>query len=285
LRREQAGQRPRSGRGRTAQPAWRSPTALVTIAAVVVALVVIAAINLRPGTTGGGTGSSSPGSTGGSSPGSSSGGSPAVSLSRPAAEIPAGVARDGRTLGVATARVSLEAWEDFQCPACGNYSEAIEPTIIGRYVVTGKIRYTFHDFAFLGQESVDAASAARCAGEQDEFWDYHGWLYANQNGENEGWFSTERLTAIADRIGLDRSAWQACYAGGAERQAVTAETQAGVAAKVTGTPTLALDGAIVPLSTFTSWDDLYAAIDAAVAAAGSTTPSPAPSASSASAAP
>jgi protein-disulfide isomerase len=249
---------------------------------VVVALAVIAAINLRPGSTAGGTGSASPGS---SSPASSAGGSTSISLNPPAAEIPAGVARDGRTLGAATAKVSLESWEDFQCPACGNYSEAIEPTIIERYVVTGKIRYTFHDFAFLGQESLDAASAARCAGQQDKFWDYHGWLYANQNGENQGWFSTDRLTAIADRLGLDRSAWQACYAGGAERQAVAAETQAGVAAKVSGTPTLVLDGQIVPLSTFTSWDDLYAAIDAVVAAAGSSTASPAPSASSASAAP
>lgn len=285
MRREQVVQRPRSGRGRPAQPAWRSPTVLVTIAAVVVALVVIAAINLRPGSTNGGTGSSSPGSTGSSSPGSPTGGSPSVSLNQPAAEIPAGAARDGRTLGAATAGVSLEAWEDFQCPACGNYSEGIEPTIIQRYVVTGKIRYTFHDFAFLGQESLDAASAARCAGQQDKFWDYHGWLYANQNGENKGWFSTELLTAIADRIGLDRSAWEACYTGGSERQAVTAETQAGAAANVSSTPTLVLDGQIVPLSTFTSWDDLYAAIDAAVAAGGSAAPSAVPSASSASAAP
>ncbi len=66
---------------------------------------------------------------------------------------------------------------------------------------------------------------------------------------------------------------------------MTAETQAGVAAKVTGTPTLVLDGQIVALSTFTSWDDLYAAIDAAIAAAGSAAPSVVPSASSASAAP
>ncbi len=212
MRRDQVAQRPRSGRGRAAQPAWRSPIALVTIAAVVVALVVIAAVNLRPGSTGGGTGSSSP-ATASSSPGASAGGSPTVSLNPPAADIPAGAVRDGRTLGAATAKVSLESWEDFQCPACGNYSEAIEPTIIQRYVVTGKIRYTFHDFAFIGQESLDAASAARCAGQQDKFWDYHGWLYANQNGENKGWFSTDRLTAIADRIGLDRSAWQACYDG------------------------------------------------------------------------
>jgi protein-disulfide isomerase len=199
-----------------------------------------------------------------------------VSLNQPAAAIPAGVPRDGRTLGTATATVSMDVWEDFQCPACGNFSETIEPTIIQRYVVAGKIRYTFHDYAFLGQESADAASAARCAGDQGKFWDYHGWLYANQNGENQGWFSTERLTAIADKVGLDRPTWDTCYAGGSDRPAVTAETQAGIAAKVSGTPTMMLDGRIVPLSTFTTWDDLFKAIDAAIAAGGSAVPSASP---------
>ena len=95
------------------------------------------------------------------------------------------------------------------------------------------------------------------------------------------------LAAIADQVGLDPAAWAACYDGGSERTAVAAERSAGSAAGVNSTPTLFLDGTIVPLSTFTSWDDLYAAIDAAVAAAGgpATGPSTVPSASPASPAP
>ncbi|MGZ4158725.1 MAG: DsbA family protein, partial [Bacteroidia bacterium] len=84
-------------------------------------------------------------------------------------------------------------WEDFQCPACGNFTRQIEPTIVDRYVVPGSVRLTFHDDAFIGQESLDAASAARCAGDQGKFWPYHDWLFANQNGENEGQFSRDRL--------------------------------------------------------------------------------------------
>ncbi len=153
-------------------------------------------------------------------------------------------------------------------------------------MVPGKVRLVFHDFAFLGPESVAAATAASCAGEQDKFWEYHSWVFANQNGENQGQFTRDRLNAIADRVGLDRAAWDACYDGPAAGASVTASTAAGRAAGVASTPTLVLDGKTVPLATFTSWDDLLKAIDAAVAAADqSPQGSAAPSASPASAAP
>lgn len=272
---------------RTATPAWRSPTVLVTIGAVVVALVVIAALNLRPA-AGTGSASTAPGgSTSTSSSAPSPAGSGSVAVTAPAAPVPASIPRDGRSLGSLTAPVALEIWGDFQCPSCANFTQTIEPTIVERYVQPGKVRLTFRDLAFIGPESLDAAAAARCAGQQGKFWDYHDWLYSNQNGENQGWFSRARLAAIADQVGLDRTAWDACYDGGTEKAAVTAETNAGNTAGVRSTPTLVLNGKVVQLSTFTSWNDLYKAIDAAVAAAGvpSTAPSSAPSAGSASPSP
>jgi protein-disulfide isomerase len=260
----------------------------VTVAAVAVALIVIGVLNLRPASGGVATGSPNSSAPGSSAVGGSSnaGGSSSVALTAPTSTIPDSVAKDGRTIGSPSAKVVLETWEDFQCPACGNFTRLIEPVLIERYVVPGKIRLTFHDFAFIGPESLDAASAARCAGEQGKFWEYHDWAFANQNGENLGWFSPERLAAIADRVGLDRTAWETCYDGGSERAAVTAETDTGRAAGVASTPTLVLNGQRVPLSSFSSWDDLYAAIDAAIAAAGgSSGGSAAPSSGPASAAP
>ena len=237
------------------------PRVLITVAAVIVAVAVIAFLNVRPGTAGTGGGGSSAGAS--TDPGS---GGASVSVTAPAATLPPGVPQDGRSLGSSSAKVALDVWEDFQCPACGNFTNQIEPTIVERYVVPGTVRLTFHDFAFIGQESLDAASAARCAGAQGQFWPYHDWLYANQNGENEGQFSRDRLATIADRIGLDGAAWAACYDGNTEHGAVTAETAQGQALGIRSTPTLFIDGKMVDLTTFTSWDDLYKALDAAVAA-------------------
>lgn len=266
LRREQAG-RPSRSRRAGGSPGWRSPTVLITVTALAVALAVIAALNLRPGGSGAGPGS-------GSSPGS--GGDPsAIALNAPANSIPASIPRDGQTLGSPSAKVVLDLWEDFQCPSCGNFTRSIEPVLIQRYVLPGTLRLTFHDYAFLGAESQKAASAARCAGLQGRFWDYQAWVYANQNGENQGWLTRDRLAAIAARVGLDGPAWAACFDGDGQAAAVTAELAAGQAAGVESTPSLFLDGKLVPLTTFSSWDDLYAAIDVAIAASGGSSGSPA----------
>lgn len=185
-------------------------------------------------------------------------------LDPPGAQRPAAVALDDRALGPRDAAVVVELWEDFQCPACSRFTALVEPSIVERFVSAGDVRIVFRDFAFLGTESTDAAVAARCAGEQTAFWPYHDWLYANQNGENAGWFSGGRLAAIADRVGLDRPAFDACVGGAEARSAVATETAAGRALGIDSTPTIVVDGA--PYRGATT-DDLLATIQTAVDAA------------------
>jgi len=143
--------------------------------------------------------------------------------------------------------VTLEVWSDFQCPACGEFAELVEPTLIREYVTTGTLRIIDHDAAFQGarvgasfDESVEAGAGARCAAEQGAYWPFRDWLFANQVGENEGAFRDERLRAIATAAGLDVVAWAACRATGEQQAAVRAETQQGVAQGVSATPTMFL---------------------------------------------
>ena len=68
---------------------------------------------------------------------------------------------DGRGIGAADAPVTLDVWADFQCPGCGIFTRATEARIVREYVANGKLRLVFHDYAFIGQESIDAAVAAR----------------------------------------------------------------------------------------------------------------------------
>jgi protein-disulfide isomerase len=215
---------------------------------------------------------------------SSPGGSGALPLGlvRPLSLIPASVPREGRTVGSPSAPVTLDEWEDFQCTACGRFSETVEPSIVGRFLSSGEIKMTYHDYFVIGPESIDASTAARCAGDQGKFWEYHGWVFANQNGENQGWFSRERLAAIAGQVGVDEAKWSACYDSGAARTAATAEADQGKQLGLNSTPTLMIGGKILK---FTTADDLYAQIQAAVDAAGGSSAAPssaaAPSASTA----
>jgi protein-disulfide isomerase len=92
---------------------------------------------------------------------------------------------------------------------------------------------------------VEAAAGARCAAEQDGYWPFHNWLFANQVGENEGAFRDERLRAIATAAGLDVVAWDACRATGEQQAAVRAETDQALTLGVNATPTMILNGQMI----------------------------------------
>jgi len=156
---------------------------------------------------------------------------------------------EGRSLGRADAPVTLEVWSDFQCPACGEFARVVEPELVRDFVSAGTLRIVHHDAAFQGQragaaydESVEAGGAARCAAQQGRYWPLHDWLFANQAGENRGAFEATRLRTLASSAGLDLTAWDACLATGVEQAAVRAETRQGVAAGISATPTLIING-------------------------------------------
>lgn len=161
----------------------------------------------------------------------------AVELEQPMTQAPYELA-DGRALGPADAPVTLTIWSDFQCPACGVLARQTEPQLTEDYVEPGVLRIVYRDFAFLGQESTDASIAARCAEDQDRFWQFHDYLFANQSGENRGAFSLLRLEAMADRVGLDMTDYRACRDDPAVRQAVLADRDEARQIPINSTPTL-----------------------------------------------
>jgi len=178
---------------------------------------------------------------------------------------------DGRALGSTGAPVTLDAYEDFQCPACGLYSRATEPRLIREYVTGDRLRIVFHDFAFIGAESLAAAGAARAADAQGAFWPYHDWLFANQSGENRGGFRRAVLVEIARRIGLDVARFERDLDAPATAAAVRVETRAASSVPVNSTPTLVVNGKRVESN---AWETIVAAIDAASPPAPSASASP-----------
>lgn len=196
---------------------------------------------------------------------------PAADLIPPSTTTPVALA-DGKTLGSSGAPVTVDVWADYQCPYCAVFSEQTQPQLVTAYVVTGQAKIVFHDFAFLGQESTDAAVAATCAEQQGKFWPYHDYLYANQGAvENEGTFSSARLSQIAVAVGLDQATFNTCTSDTATVQAVTQEHTQGIGAGVVGTPTIFVNSQKQP-----GYD--LASIEAAIKTAlGNSTPGPLPS--------
>lgn len=175
--------------------------------------------------------------------------------------LPSSIPTDGMTMGSPDAPVQIVEWGDYQCPACGMLARSIEPQLVSEFIAPGKANFEFRNFAFLGEESQRAAAAAVCADQQGAFWLFHDTLYANQHGENQGAFSDERLRTIAEKLGLDMAAFNACLDDDATADAVAKSTAAGREQGVNATPWLTINGTRVE-----NWQD-WSAISAATEAA------------------
>lgn len=177
---------------------------------------------------------------------------------------------DGKAIGDASAPVLVEVWEDFQCPACQGYSQSVEPQLIQNYATTGKIRYEFRHFPFIDdrsgtKESDQAANASMCASEQAKFWEYHDYLFANWNGENQGSFSDKRLVAFAEALGLDMAKFNDCFNANRYKDVIDKDLADGNQAGVQGTPSVFVNGQILKPGFVPSYEEIAQAIDAAIA--------------------
>ena len=163
-------------------------------------------------------------------------------------QTPVPVVLEPRTLtgeffrGQADAPVTLEMFGDFQCPVCGEFARTIEPPFSQKYVDTGKVKFVWRDYTWIGDESVQAAQAARCAGEQGQFWAYHDYLFAHQHGENLGDFSLPNLEEFASELGLDPPTFGTCMGDGKVLQGIKASVSYGLSLGVDVTPAFLVNG-------------------------------------------
>lgn len=106
------------------------------------------------------------------------------------------------------------------------------------YAESGKVRFEYKHFAFIGPESTQAALAAECANEQGKFWEYHDLLFANQNGENQGAFRNSVLKRLAEELGLDVDQFSSCLSSAKYRSVVEGDRREGQQRGVQSTPTI-----------------------------------------------
>lgn len=113
-------------------------------------------------------------------------------------------------LGDPNAKITIVEWGDYQCTYCHLFHQNTKDQIIQQYVDTGKVNFVFRDFPLNGADSVLAAEAAYCAGDQNKYWQYHDELYNNWGGENTGWVNQKSLDKFANDVGLDLGQFNQC---------------------------------------------------------------------------
>jgi protein-disulfide isomerase len=140
--------------------------------------------------------------------------------------------------GPADAAVTIVEFTDYQCPYCHRAQDTVEQ-ILEDY--EGRVRFVHLDYP-LGNHSgaVPAAQAARCAGEQGRFWDYHRNLMTKS-----GALDDDDLAARAASLKLDARTFAECLASDRYHEAIAAEFDLGSNAGVTGTPAYFINGRLV----------------------------------------
>jgi protein-disulfide isomerase len=155
----------------------------------------------------------------------------------------------GVPVGKDDAPVKLLVFSDYQCPYCGSFALQVEPQLVTEFVNTGKLQLVYYDFPLGGNHrySFLAARAARCAGDQNKFWEYHNMLFSRQND----WSFAQNppvnmLLDFGDEVGLDRGQLSQCVKSDRHQDLVSANRTLGERLMVNSTPTLFINGRKVP---------------------------------------
>ena len=116
----------------------------------------------------------------------------------------AGIPQQGNTLGSSSAPVTMVEYVDLQCPHCQEFEATVMPTIVRRYVRSGKLKVLARPIAFIGPDSVRGRDASIAAGRQRRMFNFMQVTYANQGIENTGWLDDEFVQKAAASVpGMD----------------------------------------------------------------------------------
>jgi protein-disulfide isomerase len=119
----------------------------------------------------------------------------------------AGIPQQGIVLGSPKAPVTFVEFADLKCPVCRGYTLSAFPTLVDRYVRTGKVRMVMELQHFVGNRDGDSERAARmalAAAEQNRLWQFADLFYIHQRDESSTYVTDQFLRAISAGVpGLD----------------------------------------------------------------------------------
>jgi protein-disulfide isomerase len=159
---------------------------------------------------------------------------------------------DQPSKGAQSAAVTIVEFTDYQCPGCAATASVLE-RLLSEY--DGKVRLVIRDFPLEQHgDAFKAAEAAECAREQGKYWEYISLLMRNQSA-----LGLEQLKAYAGQLSLDRKRFDEALDTGKFADNVQRDLRDGIKYGVAGTPSIFVNGVLVPDRTY---ETLKTAIDA-----------------------
>jgi protein-disulfide isomerase len=180
----------------------------------------------------------------------------------------ADIPQSANALGQPAAPVTLEYFGDLECPFCKEFSLEVLPSIIQRWVRSGKLRIEYRALQTATRESevfVAQQVAALAAGRQARAWHFIETFYDEQGDEGSGYVTDAYLQGIAGQIpGLDLEQWANDRSDPELIEEVSSDEQAAEGAGVNGTPSFLIGGSAGAMTMLSATDS--ASFDAAIEA-------------------
>lgn len=142
----------------------------------------------------------------------------------------------GPWLGSKDAPLTLVEFTDYQCGYCQQFHMTTFPEIKKKYIDTGKIRFVSRDLPLEFHSNASrAAEAARCAGDQRQFWEMRDRLISNASR-----LSANDVDGYAEALKLDPLQFRTCMESGKYAKTVQRDVATAEGFGVTGTPSFLL---------------------------------------------
>jgi protein-disulfide isomerase len=156
-------------------------------------------------------------------------------------------------IGKSSAPTTIKLYEDLQCPVCRSF-EQVAGQQIQTGIADGKVKVDYHMVAFLdhssttnySSRSLNAAMAVLSTAGPDAFLKFHTIAYDNQPAEGSAGVPDSTLVDWAVQAGADEGEVSPLIDGNVYHQWVVNATDQMSKDKVSGTPTIFVDGKKLP---------------------------------------
>jgi protein-disulfide isomerase len=182
--------------------------------------------------------------------GSSKSGGGAVALPTDAVTTGAKTAQGSMIIGKSTAPVTMDAYEDFTCPICGEFEKTTGTSVV-KMINDGTLRVRYHMMSFIddnnggtySHRAANAFAAADTYGGMAKALALHTILYAHQPSEtSKAGLSDQQIVSYAAQVGLTSPQFVNAVKTMEFKGWVSKVADDASKANVTSTPTFYLNG-------------------------------------------
>jgi protein-disulfide isomerase len=206
---------------------------LTQLGSAVAAVVVVVVVILIATSGSGGSSSSIPKTS-----------SETKSTDTAVSQLIGGIPQSGNVLGNPTAPVTLQYFGDLECPICKEFTLGALPSLIQKYVRTGKLRIEYRSLETATREPETfklQQVAAYAAGKQNKAWYFIETFYHEQGEEDSGYVTEKYIQGIASQVpGLNLATWTSNRSDPELASEVATDAQTANNEGFTGTPSFLL---------------------------------------------